>query len=70
MQRHVIRYLAQRMVAQEKRAAALRASLVDEGGHRYGFGELVYVWFTGFLFGVLGLIAYGLSTGALNFHLP
>ena len=65
MQRFALGYLAHRLVAQERLAAGLRDRL--KGGPRYSLTEMIYVWVTGLLFGVLGLVAWALATGHLKF---
>ena len=65
MQRFALGYLAHRMVAKERMAAGLRERRV--GGPRYSLSEMIYVWLTGLLFGVLGLVAWALATGHLKF---
>ena len=65
MKRYVIRYLAHRLVAREKRAAA--TGFADQTVSRhYTFGELVYVWLSGLAFGILSLVAVALIRGTLK----
>ena len=65
MKRFMVRYIAHRAVAQERAVAGKsRADATRQTG--YSFGELIYVWATGVLFGVLGLAAYALATGIIK----
>ena len=62
MKRFLVRHIAHRVVAQERSIASKGKANVVEARH-YSLGELIYVWVTGILFGVLGLVAYGLASG-------
>ena len=65
MQRFLLRHIAHRAVAQERAVAGKRqADATQPRG--YSVGELIYVWLTGALFGVLGLTAYGVATGIIK----
>jgi hypothetical protein len=61
----VIRFLAHRLVAQERLSRT--PQVAAQTGRRYGLFEMVYVWITGILFGALSLIAWALATGHLKF---
>ncbi|MBG1230937.1 hypothetical protein [Aestuariivirga litoralis] len=66
MQRFIIRYMAHRLVERERRT--VNTGFVGQTvQRRYSFGELLYVWATGLLFGVLGLTAVALIQGWLKF---
>ena len=65
MQRFLLRHIAHRAIAQERAVAGKRqADATQPRG--YSVGELIYVWLTGALFGVLGLTAYGVATGIIK----
>ncbi len=66
MHAQALRHMAHRLVAHDKQAAGI-AHRVRDGARHYGLGELVYVWITGLLFGVLGLVAWGLAVGLVKF---
>ncbi len=66
MKNYVLRYLAHRMVAAERVIAAESATYAHGEARRYTLGEVVYIWITGAVFGVLGLIAVALATGLLS----
>jgi hypothetical protein len=66
MRQKVVQHLAHRMVEHERKAAGSNPkSLFD--ARRYALSELVFVWFSGFAFGILILLAYALATGVLKF---
>jgi hypothetical protein len=62
----VIQHVAHRAVERERRVSGA-ASKRPDGGRRYTVGEMVFVWFSGFAFGLLILLAYALATGELRF---
>ena len=62
----VIQHIAHRLVERDRRAAGL-APKKPHDGRRYSVGEMVFVWFSGFAFGLLILLAYALATGELRF---
>ncbi len=67
MSNYVLRYLAHRLIAHDKQVGGLRTNdRPVEGPQIYGFWDLLYVWFTGLLFGILALVAWALSTGRLK----
>ena len=65
MKRFLVRHIAHRAVAQERAVAGKpQADATRQRG--YSVGELIYVWVTGVLFGVLGLAAYALVNGIIK----
>ena len=65
MKRFLLRHIAHRVVVQERAIASkLKADIMQQRG--YTLGELIYVWMTGALFGVLGLVAFALSSGMIK----
>ncbi len=62
----VIQHVAHRVVERERRAAGFAPKKLNET-RRYSVGEMVFVWFSGFAFGLLILLAYALATGELRF---
>jgi hypothetical protein len=66
MQAQALRHMAHRLVAHDKQAAAFAPPDTDTK-RKYSMGELVYVWVTGLLFGILGLVALALAKGIVKF---
>lgn len=66
IQEQALRHMAHRLVTHDKQAAGISLRSKDKA-RNYGLGELVYVWITGLLFGVLGLVAWGLAVGLVKF---
>ncbi|MDE2384602.1 MAG: hypothetical protein KGO53_08285 [Alphaproteobacteria bacterium] len=66
MRDYLVRFLAHRVVAQERHAAGL-SHLLKPGKRGYSLFALVYAWFTGLMFGVLSLVAWALAVGRLKF---
>jgi hypothetical protein len=66
MQAQALRHLAHRLVVHDKLVAGMAQGKVNEKVRAYGLGDLVYVWFTGLLFGILGLAAWALAVGYLK----
>ena len=65
MKRFLVRHIAHRAVAQERAMAGKsQAGSMQQRG--FSLGELIYVWVTGVLFGVLGLMAYALANGIIK----
>ena len=65
MKRFLVRHIAHRAVAHERAVAGKpQADATRQRG--YSVGELIYVWVTGVLFGVLGLTAYALVNGIIK----
>lgn len=63
-----LKYLAHRLIAQDKLSANLPMSaLKPEQLSRYSIWDLAYVWFTGVLLGALGLLALALAYGRVQF---
>jgi len=65
MRDFLLRYLAHRYLAQDRLSRTNEATLAPQP--RYSLFEMIYVWITGILFGVLGLVAWALATGHLKF---
>lgn len=66
MQAQALRHMAHRLVAHDKLAAGMAQGKSNEKSKPYGLGDLIYVWFTGLLFGILGLVAWALAMGYLK----
>jgi hypothetical protein len=63
-----LKYLAHRMIAQDKLSTTLNPAVQSQKlSQRYSIWDLVYVWFTGILLGVLGLVAGAMTFGHLKF---
>jgi len=63
-----LKYLAHRMISQDKMAATLSPlPQTDKAAERYGIWDLVYVWFTGVVLGALSLVAWALAFGRIKF---
>jgi hypothetical protein len=64
----VLKYLAHRMISQDKLLASLKPLTENQkSSERYGIWDLVYVWATGVLLGALGLVAWAMAYGRMNF---
>ncbi len=66
MSGYIVKYLAHRMIAHEKLARGL-APLPGEALKSYSLVDLIYVWITGAIVGVLGLLIVAMLMGKLNF---
>lgn len=63
-----LKYLAHRLIAQDKLSANLQMNaLKPDQLSRYSIWDLAYVWFTGVLLGALGLLAWALAYGRIRF---
>ena len=63
-----VKYLAHRLIAQDTLSSNLQSlPQVQTPTERYGIWDLAYVWFTGVLLGALGLLAWALATGRVQF---
>ena len=63
---HLTRFLAHRLVDHDRLMTSIAAPDKDSL-RRYAMGDMVYVWFTGLLFGFMGLVALAMWLGKLNF---
>jgi hypothetical protein len=66
MQDRALKHMAHRLVVHDKLAVGSGQNMRAEGRKGYGLGDLIYVWITGLLFGVLGILAWALATGVLK----
>ena len=66
MSAYVVKYLAHRMIAHEKMARRL-VPLPERPIRSYSLFDLVYVWVTGAIVGILGLLTVAILMGKVSF---
>lgn len=66
MSAYIVKYLAHRMIAHEKLARGL-SPMVEKPSRSYSIADLIYVWITGAIVGVLGLLIAAMLMGKLSF---
>ena len=66
MSAYIVKYLAHRMIAHEKMARGL-LPMVENSSKSYSLVDLIYVWITGAIVGVLGLLIAAMHMGKLSF---
>ena len=68
MTAYALKYLAHRLIAQDKLSSNLQSlPQIEAPMGRYGIWDLAYVWFTGVLLGALGLLAWAMAIGRVQF---